>query len=130
MAPVVNEPRRAMSRIEVWTYPCSANRSAASSTSMLRVAAALAAPLRCGAAPTADGVTISPRSSPGRRLPGDGTPGPLADPDNGVIFSAMPVIDVDTHWESAVFAPGEHPLEPWLDRFPGDPVERLAFGVA
>jgi len=42
----------------------------------------------------------------------------------------MPVIDVDTHWESTHFAPGEHPLEPWLDRFPDDPVERLAFGVA
>jgi predicted TIM-barrel fold metal-dependent hydrolase len=42
----------------------------------------------------------------------------------------MPVIDVDTHWERTDFGPGEHPLEPWLDRFPGDPVERLAFGVA
>jgi predicted TIM-barrel fold metal-dependent hydrolase len=42
----------------------------------------------------------------------------------------MPVIDVDTHWESTDFAPGEHPLGPWLDRFPADPVERLAFGVA
>lgn len=40
------------------------------------------------------------------------------------------VIDVDTHWETADFAPGEHPLEPWLDRFPGDGVERLAHGVA
>jgi predicted TIM-barrel fold metal-dependent hydrolase len=42
----------------------------------------------------------------------------------------MAVIDVDTHWESSDFAPGEHPLEPWLDRFPSDPLERLAFGVA
>ncbi|HVM68069.1 MAG TPA: amidohydrolase family protein, partial [Acidimicrobiales bacterium] len=42
----------------------------------------------------------------------------------------MPVIDVDTHWERTDFGPGEHPLEPWLDRFPADPVERLAFGVA
>jgi predicted TIM-barrel fold metal-dependent hydrolase len=39
------------------------------------------------------------------------------------------VVDVDTHWESVDFAPGEHPLEPWLDRFP-DGVERLAFGIA
>jgi len=42
----------------------------------------------------------------------------------------MAVIDVDTHWESTAFAPGEHPLQPWLDRIPGDPVERLAFGIA
>jgi len=42
----------------------------------------------------------------------------------------MAVIDVDTHWEATVFAPGNHPLEPWLDDFPRDPVERLAFGVA
>lgn len=41
----------------------------------------------------------------------------------------MTVIDVDTHWERQHFAPGEHPLEPWLDRFPKD-VERLAHGVA
>lgn len=42
----------------------------------------------------------------------------------------MTVIDVDTHWEATQFGPGEHPLEPWLDRFPGDPVERLAHGIA
>src|SRR5689334_24203793 len=42
----------------------------------------------------------------------------------------MTVVDVDTHWESTDFAPGEHPLEPWLDRIPGDGVERLAFGIA
>ncbi len=30
----------------------------------------------------------------------------------------MTVIDVDTHWETGAFAPGEHPLEPWLDRLP------------
>ena len=42
----------------------------------------------------------------------------------------MTVVDVDTHWEAARFAPGEHPLEPWLDRFPADPVERLAHGIA
>ncbi|HZQ88120.1 MAG TPA: amidohydrolase family protein [Acidimicrobiales bacterium] len=42
----------------------------------------------------------------------------------------MAVIDVDTHWESTDFAPGSHPLQPWLDRLPGDAVERLAFGVA
>ena len=40
------------------------------------------------------------------------------------------IIDVDTHWESTGFAPGEHPLEPWLDRFPADSVERLAHGIA
>jgi predicted TIM-barrel fold metal-dependent hydrolase len=41
----------------------------------------------------------------------------------------MSVIDVDTHWEATQFAAGEHPLEPWLDRFP-DGVERLAHGIA
>ena len=41
----------------------------------------------------------------------------------------MAVIDVDTHWEIDRFAPGEHPLEPWLDRFP-EGVERLANGIA
>jgi predicted TIM-barrel fold metal-dependent hydrolase len=40
------------------------------------------------------------------------------------------VIDVDTHWETTAFAPGRHPLGPWLDRFPADGVERLAYGVA
>jgi hypothetical protein len=39
------------------------------------------------------------------------------------------VVDVDTHWESVAFGPGEHPLEPWLDRLP-DRVEMLAFGIA
>jgi predicted TIM-barrel fold metal-dependent hydrolase len=42
----------------------------------------------------------------------------------------MAVIDVDTHWEVTAFGPGEHPLEPWLDRFPSDAVERLAHGIA
>src|SRR3954451_24140421 len=42
----------------------------------------------------------------------------------------MTVIDVDTHWETTGFAPGVHPLEPWLDRFPTDGVERLAHGIA
>ena len=42
----------------------------------------------------------------------------------------MAVIDVDTHWEVADWAPGEHPLEPWLDRFPHDRVEQLAHGIA
>lgn len=42
----------------------------------------------------------------------------------------MTVVDVDTHWETAAFADGEHPLEPWLDRFPTDHVERLAHGIA
>jgi predicted TIM-barrel fold metal-dependent hydrolase len=41
----------------------------------------------------------------------------------------MPVIDVDTHWEIAQIEPGEHPLEPWLDRFPAGP-EFLAHGIA
>jgi predicted TIM-barrel fold metal-dependent hydrolase len=43
---------------------------------------------------------------------------------------AVAVIDVDTHWETASFAPGAHPLEPWMDRFPGNGVERLAHGIA
>ena len=42
----------------------------------------------------------------------------------------MTVIDVDTHWESTAFAPGEHPLEPWLDRLPTDGTERLAEAIA
>jgi predicted TIM-barrel fold metal-dependent hydrolase len=42
----------------------------------------------------------------------------------------MTVVDVDTHWETTAFAPGQHPLEPWLDRFPSDFVERLAHGIA
>jgi len=42
----------------------------------------------------------------------------------------MVVIDVDTHWETTEFAPGAHPLEPWLDRLPQTGVDRLAFGVA
>src|SRR5688500_4940934 len=41
----------------------------------------------------------------------------------------MTVVDVDTHWETAEFAPGEHPLEPWRDRIP-EAVERLAHGIA
>lgn len=41
----------------------------------------------------------------------------------------MTVIDVDTHWEIDRFEPGEHPLEPWIDRFPTG-VERLANGIA
>lgn len=42
----------------------------------------------------------------------------------------MTVIDVDTHWETTGFAPGGHPLQPWIDQFPADPVERLAHGIA
>ncbi len=42
----------------------------------------------------------------------------------------MPVIDVDTHWETAELGPGDHPLGPWLDRLPHDGVERLAHGIA
>ena len=41
----------------------------------------------------------------------------------------MTVIDVDTHWEVAQFAPGEHPLEPWLGQFPMG-VDALAYGIA
>ena len=41
----------------------------------------------------------------------------------------MTVIDVDTHWESAEFLNGGHPLDPWLDRLPRDGVENLAFGI-
>ena len=41
----------------------------------------------------------------------------------------MTVIDVDTHWEIAEFAPGNHPFGPWLDRLPQG-VERLAHGIA
>jgi len=39
------------------------------------------------------------------------------------------IVDVDTHWEATRFAPGAHPLEPWLDRLP-DRTEMLAFGIA
>lgn len=42
----------------------------------------------------------------------------------------MTVIDVDTHWETGELTPDEHPLAPWMDRFPGDGVERLAHGIA
>jgi hypothetical protein len=42
----------------------------------------------------------------------------------------MTVIDVDTHWESTQFAPGEHPLEPWLDQVPPQDVEWLAHAIA
>ena len=41
----------------------------------------------------------------------------------------MAIIDVDTHWE-ANFAPGRHPLQPWIERFPTDNIERLAFAIA
>ena len=39
------------------------------------------------------------------------------------------IVDVDSHWEINHFAPGEHPMQPWLDDLP-DGVGRLAFGVA
>jgi predicted TIM-barrel fold metal-dependent hydrolase len=42
----------------------------------------------------------------------------------------MTVVDVDTHWESTAFAPGAHPLEPWIDQVPKASVEALAFGIA
>ena len=39
------------------------------------------------------------------------------------------IIDVDSHWEATGFAPGEHPLAPWLDHLPSG-VDMLAFGIA
>lgn len=39
------------------------------------------------------------------------------------------IIDVDSHWEVGHFAAGDHPLEPWVDRFP-DGLGRLAHGIA
>ena len=39
------------------------------------------------------------------------------------------IIDVDSHWEAVDYAPGEYPLEPWLDDLPSG-VDLLAFGVA
>ena len=42
----------------------------------------------------------------------------------------MTVVDVDSHWEISGFAPGDHPLAPWLDRVGLDGVERLAHGIA
>jgi predicted TIM-barrel fold metal-dependent hydrolase len=42
----------------------------------------------------------------------------------------MTVVDVDTHWEISRFAPGQHPLEPWLDAAGRDRVEQLAHGIA
>jgi predicted TIM-barrel fold metal-dependent hydrolase len=39
------------------------------------------------------------------------------------------IVDVDTHWEATTYSPGEHPLEPWLDRLPGG-LSMLAFGIA
>jgi predicted TIM-barrel fold metal-dependent hydrolase len=40
------------------------------------------------------------------------------------------IIDVDSHWEVDRFPDGEHPLEPWRDRFPGDRLGQIAHGVA
>src|SRR5215216_1136820 len=42
----------------------------------------------------------------------------------------MPVIDVDTHWESIDVRSTDHPLGPWLDRVPTESAEALAFGIA
>ena len=39
------------------------------------------------------------------------------------------IVDVDTHWEGTGYAPGDHPLEPWLDQLPTS-IEMLAFGIA
>jgi predicted TIM-barrel fold metal-dependent hydrolase len=39
------------------------------------------------------------------------------------------IVDVDSHWELGQTAPGEHPLEPWLDRLPTG-IDLLAFAVA
>jgi predicted TIM-barrel fold metal-dependent hydrolase len=39
------------------------------------------------------------------------------------------IIDVDSHWETTRFEPGEDPLGPWRDELPAG-VDRLAFGIA
>jgi len=39
------------------------------------------------------------------------------------------IIDVDTHWELARYAKGEHPLEPWRSELPRD-LDLLAFAIA
>jgi predicted TIM-barrel fold metal-dependent hydrolase len=39
------------------------------------------------------------------------------------------IVDVDTHWELTGYAPGEHPLEPWLDQLPKS-LDLLAFAIA
>ncbi len=39
------------------------------------------------------------------------------------------IIDVDTHWESTKYEPGEHPLEPWLEQLPNG-LDRLAYAIA
>jgi predicted TIM-barrel fold metal-dependent hydrolase len=39
------------------------------------------------------------------------------------------VIDVDTHWESTSYEPGEYPLAPWLDQIPA-PMDALALAIA
>jgi len=39
------------------------------------------------------------------------------------------IVDVDTHWEATGYAPGEHPLEPWVEELPKS-ADMLAFGIA
>jgi hypothetical protein len=39
------------------------------------------------------------------------------------------IIDVDSHWEAKGYAPGGHPLEPWLERLPQS-LELLRFAIA
>jgi hypothetical protein len=41
----------------------------------------------------------------------------------------MTVIDVHTHLEISGFEPGQHPLEPWMDRRPTEFVDRMAHAV-
>ncbi len=39
------------------------------------------------------------------------------------------IIDVDSHWEVGAFAPGQHPLGPWLGHMPAG-IGLLAHGIA
>jgi predicted TIM-barrel fold metal-dependent hydrolase len=41
----------------------------------------------------------------------------------------MPVVDVDTHWESVGLGSEDHPLSPWIGQFP-EGVDALAHGIA
>ena len=48
---------------------------------------------------------------------------------NGIHLGENVIIDVDTHWETDGLAPSDHPLAPWMDRFP-DSAEFLASAIA
>ena len=39
------------------------------------------------------------------------------------------IVDVDSHWETTEFAPGEDPFEPWRDALPRG-ANRLAHAIA